>query len=63
MVDLDCGLFLFKFHDKKDYYYVFTGGLWIVMNHYLTVRKWEPNSKPLKANGFGYLAKTAGASY
>ena len=34
---------------KEDYRNVFTNGPWIIMNHYLTVRKWEPNFKPSEA--------------
>lgn len=45
VVDLDCGFFLFKINNKTDYCHVFTGGPWVIMNHYLTVRKWEPNFK------------------
>ncbi|XP_028055739.1 uncharacterized protein LOC114259917 [Camellia sinensis] len=28
---------------------VFTGGPWVIMDHYLTVRRWEPNFRPSKA--------------
>lgn len=49
MVDLDCGFLLFKFNEKVDYYHVLMDGPWVVMNHYLTVRKWKANFKPSKA--------------
>lgn len=49
VVELDEGIFLFKFTMKEDYHNVITEGPWIIMNHYLTVRKWEPNFKPSEA--------------
>ncbi|KAL7173639.1 hypothetical protein ACSBR2_032988 [Camellia fascicularis] len=45
-IDLDAGFFLLKFQLKEDYTYVYTGGPWIVLDHYLTVRKWQPDFKP-----------------
>ena len=38
-----------KFDMVEDYNHVLTGGPWIILNHYLTVRKWEPNFKPSEA--------------
>lgn len=49
IVDLDGGFFFFKFNMKDDYRKVFTEGPWIIQNHYLTVRKWEPNFKAFEA--------------
>lgn len=40
VIDLEAGFFLLKFQLKEDYTYVYTGGPWIVLDHYLTVRKW-----------------------
>lgn len=31
-----------KFSKKKDYNYVFTGGPWLIVDHYLSVRSWSP---------------------
>ncbi|GMQ06312.1 hypothetical protein CsSME_00050948 [Camellia sinensis var. sinensis] len=35
-IDLDSGFFLIKFQMKEDYAYFYTGGPWIVLDHYLT---------------------------
>lgn len=40
------GFYLFQFKSKEIYRHVFTGGPWVITNHYLTVLKWEPNFKP-----------------
>ncbi|XP_028051868.1 uncharacterized protein LOC114256416 [Camellia sinensis] len=48
-IDLGSNYFLFKFFEKSDYTTVFTGGPWVIMDHYLTVRRWEPNFKPSEA--------------
>lgn len=49
MIDIWEGFFLISFANIEDYNYVFTGGPWIIMNHYLTVKRWEPNFKPSEA--------------
>ncbi|KAK2991977.1 LOW QUALITY PROTEIN: hypothetical protein RJ640_002886 [Escallonia rubra] len=49
IIDLDGGFFLLKFDYIQDYHYVTNGGPWIILNHYLTVRKWEANFKPSEA--------------
>ncbi|CAL5359909.1 unnamed protein product [Camellia sinensis] len=48
-IDLGCNYFLFKFSDQTDCANVFTGGPWVIMDHYLTVRRWEPNFRPSEA--------------
>ncbi|XP_028077874.1 uncharacterized protein LOC114279793 [Camellia sinensis] len=48
-IDLGTDYFLFKFSDQIDCTKVFTGGPWVIMDHYLTVRCWEPNFKPSEA--------------
>ncbi|KAI7994531.1 hypothetical protein LOK49_LG11G02729 [Camellia lanceoleosa] len=48
-IDLRYDFFLFKFSNQEDYTKVYTGCLWVIMDHYLTVRRWEPNFKPSKA--------------
>lgn len=49
MIDIWEWFFLISFANIEDYNYVFTGGPWIIMNHYLTVNRWEPNFKPSEA--------------
>ncbi|KAI7988230.1 Uncharacterized protein LOK49_LG13G01141 [Camellia lanceoleosa] len=44
-IDLDSGFLLLKFQMKEDCSYVYTGGPWIVLDHYLTIRKWTPDFK------------------
>ncbi|KAL7193036.1 hypothetical protein ACSBR2_024786 [Camellia fascicularis] len=48
-INLGCNYFLFKFSNQEDYTKVYTGGPWVIMDYYLTVRKWEPNFKPSEA--------------
>lgn len=48
-IDLGNNYFLFKFSKKDDYSKVYTGGPWVILDHYLTVRRWEPNFKPSEA--------------
>ncbi|XP_028053714.1 uncharacterized protein LOC114258058 [Camellia sinensis] len=48
-IDLGCNYFLFKFSNPEDFTKVHTGGPWVIMDHYLTVRLWEPNFKPSEA--------------
>ena len=49
MVDLDEGYYLFKFAIKEDYHTEISGGPWIIISHYLTVKKWVPNFKHSQA--------------
>lgn len=44
-VDLGLGFYLIRFETKSDYHKVYTGGPWIIQDHYLTVRKWHPQFK------------------
>ncbi|KAH7836912.1 hypothetical protein Vadar_007340 [Vaccinium darrowii] len=44
-VDLGLGFYLIRFESKSDYIKVYTGGPWIIQDHYLTVRKWRPQFK------------------
>lgn len=48
-VDLGLGFYLIRFESKTDYNKVFTGGPWVIQDHYLTVRKWQPDFKADKA--------------
>ncbi|KAA8538418.1 hypothetical protein F0562_028037 [Nyssa sinensis] len=54
-LDLGCGYFLFKFDSQTDCTRVVTGGPWVMMDHYLMVRHWEPNFRPSSA----HVLKTA----
>lgn len=44
-VDLGLGFYLIRFESKSDYHKVYTGGPWIIQDHYLTIRKWHPQFK------------------
>ncbi|KAA8520632.1 hypothetical protein F0562_014888 [Nyssa sinensis] len=48
-IDLGNGYFLFKFDNMEDCVHVFTGAPWVIMDHYLTVRRWQPNFQPSAA--------------
>ncbi|XP_028105264.1 uncharacterized protein LOC114304299, partial [Camellia sinensis] len=47
--DLGLGFFLIKFEMMVDCSRVYTEGPWIIMDHYLTVRRWEHDFKPSEA--------------
>lgn len=44
-VDVGLGFYVIRFESKTDYFKVYTGGPWIVQDHYLTIRKWHGNFK------------------
>ncbi|KAL7263186.1 hypothetical protein ACSBR1_001375 [Camellia fascicularis] len=44
-LDIGNGFFIVKFDMADDYTKVYTGGPWIVMDHYVTVRKWQQDFK------------------
>lgn len=48
-LDIGNGFFIVKFDLMDDYTKVFTGGPWIVMDHYVTVRKWQHEFKANEA--------------
>ncbi|KAA8549778.1 hypothetical protein F0562_001205 [Nyssa sinensis] len=48
-LDLGYGYFLFKFDSQANCARVVTGGPWVIMDHYLTVRRWEPKFQPALA--------------
>ncbi|KAI9120082.1 hypothetical protein K1719_009051 [Acacia pycnantha] len=35
---------------REDYDHALTGGPWLIFDHYLTVRPWEPNFHPMRAS-------------
>ncbi|XP_021293381.1 uncharacterized protein LOC110423492 [Herrania umbratica] len=41
-MDLDNGYYCFKYSNKSDYDYVLSEGTWIIVDHYLTIRRWIP---------------------
>ncbi|KAL7233399.1 hypothetical protein ACSBR1_017094 [Camellia fascicularis] len=48
-IDLGNNCFLFKFSSHEDYHHVYMGGPWVIMDHYLTISKWEPDFKASEA--------------
>ncbi|KAI8566029.1 hypothetical protein RHMOL_Rhmol02G0007400 [Rhododendron molle] len=48
-VDLGLGFYLIRFESRSDYNKVYTGGPWVIQDHYLTVKKWQPDFKADKA--------------
>ncbi|KAI7998468.1 hypothetical protein LOK49_LG10G02005 [Camellia lanceoleosa] len=44
-LDIGNGFFIVKFDMMDDYTKVYTGGHWIAMDHYMTVRKWQQDFK------------------
>ncbi|KAL7260510.1 hypothetical protein ACSBR1_006225 [Camellia fascicularis] len=46
-IDLGNNYFLFKFSSREDCDHVYMGGPWVIMDHYLIIRKWEPDFKAL----------------
>lgn len=45
-LDFGNGFFIVKFDMADDYNKVYTGGPWVAMDHYVTVRKWQQDFKP-----------------
>lgn len=45
---LEKGYCLVPFYSKTDYLKMLSGGPWIIMGHYFTVMKWQPNFCPSK---------------
>ncbi|XP_021300450.1 uncharacterized protein LOC110428853, partial [Herrania umbratica] len=42
-INLNNGFYCFKFSKKSDYSHVLLDGPWIILGHYLTIRRWSPN--------------------
>ncbi|KAK4258256.1 hypothetical protein QN277_007727 [Acacia crassicarpa] len=49
LIDIGHGFFVVKLYNKDDYLNALTGGPWMIYDHYLTVRPWEPNFHPARA--------------
>ncbi|XP_028119243.1 uncharacterized protein LOC114316766 [Camellia sinensis] len=48
-IDLGNNNFVFKFSSQEDCAHVYSGGPWVILDHYLIVRKWEPDFKASEA--------------
>ncbi|XVE98093.1 hypothetical protein REPUB_Repub03eG0075700 [Reevesia pubescens] len=48
-VDLDNDFYCFRFSNESDFNHVLLGGPWVIANHYLTVRRWNPCFRPEEA--------------
>ncbi|MDV3166617.1 MAG: DUF4283 domain-containing protein ['Waltheria sp.' little leaf phytoplasma] len=46
VTDLDEGYYMVKFEEEEDCKFVLEEGPWMVLGHYLTVRRWRPNFRP-----------------
>ncbi|KAL7192062.1 hypothetical protein ACSBR2_024000 [Camellia fascicularis] len=44
-LDIGHGFFIVKFEMMEDYSNVYMGGPWVMMDRYVTVRKWQPDFK------------------
>ena len=49
-VDLGKDFFLMRFGLVEDYNNVLNGGPWFIGDHFLSIRRWEPNFKPTQAS-------------
>ena len=47
LITLDNGFFLVRFSSLDDYNHAKFGGPWLIFDHYLIVRPWQPNFDPL----------------
>ncbi|KAK4266118.1 hypothetical protein QN277_027087 [Acacia crassicarpa] len=48
LINIGNGYFVVKFTNQEDYKNALTGGPWMLFDHYLTVRPWEPQFHPLR---------------
>ncbi|KAI9120307.1 hypothetical protein K1719_007340 [Acacia pycnantha] len=46
LINIGNGFFVVKLSNKEDYLHALTGGPWMLFDHYLTVRPWEPQFQP-----------------
>ncbi|KAI9117958.1 hypothetical protein K1719_011100 [Acacia pycnantha] len=44
LINISNGFFVVKLSNKEDYLNALTGGPWMLYDHYLTVRPWEPRA-------------------
>ncbi|KAI9102068.1 hypothetical protein K1719_023578 [Acacia pycnantha] len=50
LINVGNGFFVVKFTNREDFSNALTGGPWMVFDHYLTVRPWEPQFQPWRAS-------------
>ncbi|XP_028760838.1 uncharacterized protein LOC114719495 [Neltuma alba] len=48
LINIGYGFFVVKLSNREDYFNALTGGPWMLYDHYLTVRPWEPRFNPAK---------------
>ncbi|KAJ1377243.1 hypothetical protein SESBI_49098 [Sesbania bispinosa] len=48
VMDLENDYFLARFKNAEDFQYVFEGGPWQIMNHYLVMQRWRPEFFPFE---------------
>lgn len=46
LIDVGNAFYFVKFFEEGDYEHALTGGPWLIFDHYLAVRTWEPKFKP-----------------
>ncbi|XP_061346858.1 uncharacterized protein LOC133292467 [Gastrolobium bilobum] len=49
ITDIENGFFLVSFSNQKDLDHALTSGPWVIMEHYLAIRSWEPDFQPYPA--------------
>ncbi|KAK4281848.1 hypothetical protein QN277_013295 [Acacia crassicarpa] len=49
LINVGNGFFVVKLTNREDYMNALTGGPWMIFDHYLTVRPWEPLFNPWRA--------------
>ncbi|KAI9084364.1 hypothetical protein K1719_033706 [Acacia pycnantha] len=50
LINVGNGFFVVKFTNREDFSNALTGGPWMVFDHYLIVRPWEPQFQPWRAS-------------
>ncbi|KAI9099197.1 hypothetical protein K1719_024964 [Acacia pycnantha] len=50
LINIGNGFFVVKLSNKEDYLNALTGGPWMIFDHYLTVRPWEPQFQTKSAS-------------
>ncbi|XP_061340577.1 uncharacterized protein LOC133287044 [Gastrolobium bilobum] len=49
ITDVENGFYLVRFSEKKDLDHALTAGPWVILDHYLVIRAWEPDFQPFQA--------------
>ncbi|XP_061361004.1 uncharacterized protein LOC133304935 [Gastrolobium bilobum] len=50
VTDVENGFFFARFSEEKDLSYALTAGSWVLFDHYLAIRSWEPDFHPFSAS-------------